>query len=213
MRNPREQLVEIENGAHLTPDLGQRRERRRVLELRLEQSRVDDGLGDVCAEQAQHHFIALAERLSSIRQQVECADDLAHVLQRDRQTGLNVLDDAHVTGVGGHIPDPDWALLGHGSADDALADAQSKSPHHLLRIADRVGNPQVALSLVHQIDGEDRKRRHPRDQLWDLLEQLVQVKDGCDFAAKIEEGGQQLVVRAAGLQIRGRFGSSRWRGH
>ena len=80
-----------------------------------------------------------------------------------------------------------------------LADAQSKSPHHLLRIADRVGNPQVALSLVHQIDGEDRKRRHPRDQLWDLLEQLVQVKDGCDFAAKIEECGQQLVVRAAGL--------------
>ena len=42
MRDAREQLVEIEDRAHLAADLGQRLERLGVLALRLEQPRVDD---------------------------------------------------------------------------------------------------------------------------------------------------------------------------
>ena len=61
MRDAREQLVEIEDGAHLAPDLGQRLERVGVLALRLEQPRVDDRLRHVRRKLPQDRFVALGE--------------------------------------------------------------------------------------------------------------------------------------------------------
>ena len=85
------------------------------------------------------------------------------------------------------VPTTPWPTLKPESLDD------------LLRIADGVGDAQLAAPLVEQIDREHRERRQPRDELRDLLEQLVEVEDGRDFAAQLEERRQQLGVGAAGL--------------
>ena len=80
---------------------------------------------------------------------------------------------------------------GDGRADQTLADLDAQRPPHLLRIADGVRQPEVFTFFVEQINGEGLERRQARDELRDLLEQLVQVEDGRDLAAKLEESQQE----------------------
>ena len=120
VREPRQQLVEIEDRAHLAADLGQRLERLAILALRLEEPRVDDRLRDVRRKLAQDRFVALGERVLAIREQVERADHLALVPQRHRQVRLHALDDADVARIGGDVVDEDRPLLGDRRADQAL---------------------------------------------------------------------------------------------
>ena len=62
MRQPRQQLVEIENGAHLAADVCQRLQGVGVFALAFEQSGVDQRLRDVRGKLPQHDFVALRER-------------------------------------------------------------------------------------------------------------------------------------------------------
>ena len=89
MRQARQQLVEVENGAHLAPDLRERLERRRVLAFRLEQPGSDDRLGDVGAKLAEDPLVALGERAEAIAEQVQRAEHLALVPQRHRELRLS----------------------------------------------------------------------------------------------------------------------------
>ena len=85
VREPRQQLVGIENRAHLAADLGERLERLRVFALRLEQPRRRDRLRDVRAELPQDPLVALGKGAELVAQQVERADHLALVAQRHRE--------------------------------------------------------------------------------------------------------------------------------
>ncbi len=58
VREPRQQLVEIEDRAHLASDLRHRLERARVLVFRFEEPRVDDRLCDRHGKLAQDDFVA-----------------------------------------------------------------------------------------------------------------------------------------------------------
>ena len=103
-----------------------------------------------------------------------------------------------VARIAADVADQDRALLGDGRADDALPDLQPEVLDDFFRIADGVGDAQIAAALVEQIDREDRERREPRDELRNLLQQLVEIEDGGDLASEVEQRGQQLRVRAAG---------------
>ena len=165
---PRQQLVGVEDRAHLAADLGQRLERLRVLALRFEQPRVGDGLRDVRAELAQDPLVALGERAEAIAQQVERADHLALVPQRHGQLRLRARHHRQVARVGVHVVEQDRPLLGHGGADRALADLQREMLDDLVRIAHGVGDAQLFAPLVEQIHREHREAGEPRDQVRDL---------------------------------------------
>jgi hypothetical protein len=73
------------------------------------------------------------------------------------------------------------------------------------RIPDRVGDLQVCPTLVEQVHGERVEAREPRDELGNLLEQLVEVEDGSDLAAQLEQGHEQLcgLVHTGLAAVRG----------
>ena len=69
----------------------------------------------------------------------------------------------------------------------------------LVRIADGVANAQVVALFVEQVHGERVELNQPADELGNLLQQLVDVDDGRDLPAQIEQR-QQDVSLAAGLR-------------
>ena len=87
-------------------------------------------------------------------------------------------------------------------------DLHAERAAHVLRVADRVGDAQVAAPLVEQVDRERVERRQPRDELRDLLEQLVEVEDGRDFPTELEERQQQGGRFLGRRGLAGRSGGS-----
>ena len=85
LRDPRQQLVEVEHRGDLAADLGERLERLGVLPLPLEQARVDERRRDVRAELAQDRHVALGVAVAVAAQEVERADGLRLVEQRHDQ--------------------------------------------------------------------------------------------------------------------------------
>ena len=112
VREPRQQLVGIENRAHLAADLGQRLERLGVFALRLEQPRGRDRLRDVRAKLPQDPLVALGERAELVAQQIERADHLALVAQRHRQLRLRARHHRQVARIGIDVVEQDRPLLG-----------------------------------------------------------------------------------------------------
>ncbi len=205
-----EQVVEIENRAHLAPDLGERFERVRVLALRLEQPRIDDRLRDVRAKLAQNRFVALGKRVLPIGQQVERTEDLALVPQRYDEVRLRTRHHGDVAGIGGNVVDENRPLLGHCGADEPFTDSQGELAGGVLWISDGIRDPQLAAPFVEQVDGKHAEGGDPRDELRDLLEQLVDFEDGRDLSPKIEKRGQQLGVGHRAADVRTGRGIRHW---
>ena len=89
------------------------------------------------------------------------------------------------------------------------------SRHGRLRLRDSRRNTQTQLApaLVEQVDGERVEGDEAPDQLRDLLQQLVEVENGGDLAAKIEEGRDELMFADAGGRPDGASPSVRCRAH
>jgi len=77
------------------------------------------------------------------------------------------------------------------------------------RIADRVRDRQLVALRIEQVDGKRLELRDARDELGDLLEQLVEVEHGRDFPSEREERRQRL--KRAGANVG--FGCSGGFGH
>ena len=207
VRESREQLVRIENGRHLAADLGEGLQRFGVLAFRFEQPRGGNALGDVRAKLAEDPFVAFGEGAQLVAQQVERANHLALVAQRDGELRLGARDHRQVAGVGIDVVQQDWALLGDRGADNALAKLQGEVLDDFLGIADRVGNAQLFALLVQQIHREHGELGEARDQLGNSLEKGMEVEHGADLASKLRENGQQFGIRgrAAGSAVRRGF--------
>ena len=91
-----------------------------------------------------------------------------------------------------HVVDEQRPALGDGGADDALADAQPEGLLHVLRVADGVGDAQIVRFSSSSQTAERLERRQARDELRDLLEQLVEVEDRGDLAAQLEQRDEQF---------------------
>ncbi len=77
---------------------------------------------------------------------------------------------------------------------EPLADLEAEVFHDLGRVSDRVRDAQISAPFVEQIHREHAEAGEPRDELRDLFEELVDIEDGGDLAAKLEERRQQLGV-------------------
>ena len=199
IRDPRQQLVEVENRAELAADLRQRLERAGVLALVLEQPRVLDGDGDVRAELAQQHLVDLGELAFGVAQQVQRADDAALPAQRHDKLGIGTGDGFDVSRIGVDVVHEQRQAFGHRRAHEPLSYFYSKGPDHIVRVADGVGDGQLLTAGIEQVDGECLKLGDARDELRDLLQQLVQIEHRRDFATQLEERDHELPdVRGSG---------------
>ena len=91
------------------------------------------------------------------------------------------------------IVDEQRLLAGDRGADETLTELQAQR-FVVVRIADRVGHPQLAAPLVEQVDGERLERDQPADEDGNLREQLVEIEDRRDLAAQIEQRRDHLVL-------------------
>ena len=86
-----------------------------------------------------------------------------------------------------HVVDENRLALGDRGADEAVADLDAQRPDDVVRIADRVGDRQLLAARIEQVDGKRLKLGDARDELRDLVEQLVEVEHGRDLASQLEE--------------------------
>ena len=79
-------------------------------------------------------------------------------------------------------------------------------PGELVGIADRIGDRKLLALGIQEVDGEGLKRGQARNELRNLVQQLVDVEDGRDLASKLEERGHDLpdVLGHGRLGRRGR---------
>ena len=203
-----EQLLEIEDRGHLPADLRQRLERLDVRLLPLEEPRVLDGHRDVRAELAQHRLVARRELPDVLAVQVERPDDPFLAPQRHGNLRPHVGHRPDVPRVGQHVVDHQRPAFGHHGAHDALADRQPERPLDIVGVADGVGDAQILALLVEQPHGKGLEGRQARDELGNLLEQLVEVENRGDLATQLEQGDEQLggIARLGGI-----WSSRRWR--
>ena len=163
-----------------------------VLALALEQPRVLDRHRHVRAELPQHRLVASGELPDLLASRFSAP--MTRFFRRsgttscDRTPGdrcprsavrLHVVDEQRPPSATA-VPTMPWPTL------------RRKRCLHFVRVADGVGDAQLLQLLVEQIDGERLERRQPRDELRDLLEQLVEVEDGRDLAAQLEQRDEQF---------------------
>jgi hypothetical protein len=66
-----------------------------------------------------------------------------------------------------------------------------------IRITDAIAHPHLAALFVQQVDGERVEGNQARDQVWNLLEQFVQIDHGRHLASQVEQRQQDVAfVRA-----------------
>ena len=171
----------------------------RVLARLIEQPRVFDRDGDVRAELAQQHLVDLGELAGVLAQQVERADDAPLAPQRHDELGVRAGHRFAVARIGVDVVDENRLPFGDRGADQPLAHFDAERPDDLVGVADGVGDRQLLGARIQQVDRERLELGDARDQLRDLVQQLVEVQDGRDLATQLEERDDELPdVRGRG---------------
>ena len=180
-----EQLVQVEDRAELAGDLRQRFEGAGVVARVLEQPRVLDRDRDVRGELPEDGFVGLGELPDGVAEQVERADDAALAPQRHDELGVRARHGFDVARIRVHVVDETAAApRRRPRRPDPCPTFTAACAPRRRRIADRVGNRELAALLIEQIDGEGVELREPGDELRNLVEQLVEIEDRRDLAAE-----------------------------
>ena len=204
VRDAREELVQVEDRAELAADLGQRFQRAGVFARVLEQTRVFDRHRDVRPELAQEHLVDFGELPLRFAQKVEGADDAALATQRHDELGVRPRHRLHVSRIDMYIVDEDRLSLGNRGADEALPHLDAERPDDFVRIADRIRDRQLLAARIEQVHRKRLELGDSRDELRDLVEQLVEVEHGRDLATQLEERNHQLPDVGSRSRRRGR---------
>ena len=138
-----EQLLEIEDRAHLAAGLGQRLHSLGVVLLRGEEAGVGQRLGDGGGEHAQDLLVVGIEGVEVVAEQVERAQHLPLVAQRHDQRRQGARRHRDVARIGAHVVHQDGVPLGHRGADHALARREPHRLRRILGIALGVGDTQL----------------------------------------------------------------------
>jgi hypothetical protein len=191
LRDAREQLVQIQDRRELVADVRQRLEHGGVLPLPLEQARILNGHRDVGAELPQHLHVGLGETSWHVAEEVERPEHPSFASQRNHELGAGSRDRFHVARVVPHVVDDHGRCLSDGGPDERFTGLQPQRVGNRVGVADRVRNPQLAALLGEEVHGERVELDETRDELWDLVQQFVEIEDRRHLAAKVEKRCQQ----------------------
>src|SRR6185369_15581561 len=95
-----------------------------------------------------------------------------------------------------------WAAGLGRRADQSLADFQSQRARDLGWITDGIGDGQLVALRVEQVDRKRLEVRQLRDELRDLLQELLEIENRRDFAAQRKKRGQRLDSACADIRFR-----------
>ena len=154
---------------------------------------VLDRDGDMRPELPQQGLILARERTGGLTQQVQRADDLPFAAHRHRELTQHVPEPRVARLVANVVHEDRPTFLDRGS-HDALPDLEVSRRRHSVGITDGIRNPQLLAALVQEIDGEGAEPGQPRDELWNLGEELFEVEHGHDLAPQVEERRQEFRV-------------------
>ncbi len=211
LRDPREQLVELEDRRDLPADLGERLECVGVAAASLEQPRVDQRNRDVRTELPDDLDVTGGELVGVLAENVQRANRPGLVQQGDDDFGVHARHDLDVSRIGAQVVDEQRLLAGDCGADEPGAELQAERLVNL-RVADRVGGAQFPSALVEEVDGKRLEGDEPADEPRNLLQQLVQVENARHLAPEVEQRREKIVLgrRRAGVCARFDWCAVRW---
>ncbi len=135
--------------------------------------------------------------------QVEHADDFALVDERHAELGARLGIQADVARVFGYVRHQDRFAVGRGVAHEAAIERDVVLELHALLEAQREAVLQFLLRLIEQQDAEHLVVNDLRKAVGDAFEQLVEVQDGGEFFADVEEQAEVAgLARHAGVEAR-----------
>ena len=178
--------------ANSRPISRQRLEGAGVVPLVLEQPGVLDRHRDVRGELAQDGFVGLRELADRVAEKIQRADHAALAAQRHDELGVRAGHGFDVARIGVDVVDEDRLPFGDRGADQALPHLHPQRARDVVGIADRVRDRQLLAPRIEQVHGERLELRQAGDELRDLVQQLVQVEDRRDLAAKRKQRRQRL---------------------
>jgi hypothetical protein len=149
----------------------------------------------VGAELPQHHLVDVGELSDRVGQQIQRTDDATLAPQRHDELRARSRHRFDVTGIGPDVVDQNRLALGDGGAHQAVPDLQTQVAGRVFGIAHRVGDAQLVALRVEQVHREGLELGEPRDQLRNLLQQLVEVEHRGDLPPEREQRRQLLGGR------------------
>ena len=197
LRDPREQLVDVEHRGHLVADLGEGLERLRVQTALFEQARVHQRDRHVSRELGDDRDVVFGELPAIAAEDVQRADRPRLVPERHHHLGSHAGHELDVARIGRDVVHEQRCFAGDRGADQTDPRTQ---PDRLFRfrVPDGVRQPQLPPPFVEQVHRERLERDQPADQLRDLTQQLVEIENRRNLAAEVEEGGDELALARGG---------------
>ena len=113
--------------------------------------------------------------------------------QRHDDLGVHAGYELHVARVGSDVVDEQRLLVEHCRPQQPLAETHAHG-RPVYGIPDRIRGSQLGTLLVEEINRKRLEVDEAADQLRNLLEQVVEVENRRDLAAKVEERRDQVVV-------------------
>ncbi len=199
LRDPREQLVQVHERGHVAANLGERFKGFGVEPLLFKQARVDQRQRHVRGKLAQDGRIAFRIHVARSAQHVERADGLVLVHQRHGQRRRHARHHFHVGRLERNVAHHHGFLGADHMPHNAVGDAGTIVRG--IRVSHAVGDPQLAVSIVQQVDGKRVKWNQAANQLGNLLQELVQFHHRRHLAAEIKQGQQDIALMAARRQV------------
>ncbi len=120
--------------------------------------------------------------------------------QRHHDLGRHARHELDESRIGREIVDEQRLLAHDRRADEALAQLQADLIR-VRRVADRVRHFQLTAALVEQVHRKRVERNQSADQARNLRQQIVEIEDGRDLAAQVEQGRDDVVLVGVGGDV------------
>ena len=148
---------------------------------------VLNGDGDLRGEGGESADVVLSEVIDACVFDVEDADDLAFVNERDGELGAGFLVDFVVARILADVRNVDGTALGDGGADDAALDGDDVAGVEAFAEAEREAVFEDVFDGADAPDGEHLVIEKAAEELADAFEEAIDVKDGGKLAADFVE--------------------------
>ena len=144
-------------------------------------------------ELPEDRLVGLGELPQRIAQEVERADDPSLAAERHDELRVRARHGFDVSWIGADVVDEKRLSFGDRGAHQAVSHLHAERARDVRGVSYRVGDGELAAVRIEQIDGEGLKLGEPGDELWNLVQQLVEVQHRRDLAPEREQGGQRLA--------------------
>jgi hypothetical protein len=161
----------------------------------LSNSRAFSIATETCAPNwlAHDHLVDLGELAERGAQEVQRADHASLAAERHDELRPGARHRIDVARVGLHVVDDQRPPFKDGGAHQPLPHLEPQLARHVLGIADRIGDLQFLGAGVEEVHGKRVESDQSRNELRNLVQQLLDVEHRRDFPPEIEQRANDLA--------------------